>query len=832
MKKWKGRALSIALACSMVLGLTACGGDDSAAQAAANAAAAKEYVYKGQDLDLTGIVESDMNVMSSMYLNEKIYILAEQSYWEEVQGSIISLISVNPDGSNVNTIVLQDNTRPNPNYSEDYGVMPLTLEEDIAVPEDEPVDEEIIIEDEITDEPTEDVPADDGFEYTEEGYRIYENGWFNSTEMNESGVYLTYEKNAYYMDDMGNYVDMGGSVELLRYDLSGNDLGTIVVNDNQSEEYIYINNMAISKSGHIALNLGENLCVYGTDGAIMKEIPIDSTEYWLQQIFFDREDRLCILKVNSDYTKMVMDRMDMNSGKMEEGMEIPFNMENFYQIRAGKNYDVFMTNQQGAYGYNFGDTEVKQVLSYINSDINSDNVNRIEEVDAERLLMLSYNYDDETGMGSNILTILTHVKPEDIVDRKVITYGCYYLDYNARQRIVDFNKTNEEYRIAVKDYSIYSQMDDWTAGYTQLNNDILAGQMPDILVVDDDNIPLNTYIDKGLLEDIKPMIENDPDLNYEDYMTNVFDAYSVDGKLYQIIPSYYVSTVVGKTSLVGNEPGWTMEEFNALLAKYPEANAFGSTMARRDIIYMIMMYSSNQFIDYSNGKCDFDNEEFAKILEFVKSFPAEINYEDFDDAYWMEQNGAYRANKSLLMSTSISDVESYICNIKGSFGEEVTMIGFPSSEGIGAVVDVGTSYAISSKSAHKEGAWNFLKYYLTTEYQEQLTWQLPTIKAETVKRIEKGMERPYWEDQDGNKEYYDYTYWTGDTEIILDPLTRAEVDELVNYISTVNQASRYDDEIINIIQEEADAYFTGQKDVRDVTNIIQSRIQIYLSEGM
>ena len=105
------------------------------------------------------------------------------------------------------------------------------------------------------------------------------------------------------------------------------------------------------------------------------------------------------------------------------------------------------------------------------------------------------------------------------------------------------------------------------------------------------------------------------------------------------------------------------------------------------------------------------------------------------------------------------------------------------------------------------------------------------MKSEAMKNLEKGMERPYWEDEDGNKEYYDYTYWNGDTEVIIDPLTREEVDKLYDYISKVDKTYYYDEELSNIINEEAAAFFEGQKSAKDVANIIQNRVQLYINES-
>ncbi len=40
-----------------------------------------------------------------------------------------------------------------------------------------------------------------------------------------------------------------------------------------------------------------------------------------------------------------------------------------------------------------------------------------------------------------------------------------------------------------------------------------------------------------------------------------------------------------------------------------------------------------------------------------------------------------------------------------------------------------------------------------------------------------------------------------------------------------------EDAVIQIISEEASAYFSGQKGIEDVTGVIQNRVQLYLNEN-
>lgn len=107
--------------------------------------------------------------------------------------------------------------------------------------------------------------------------------------------------------------------------------------------------------------------------------------------------------------------------------------------------------------------------------------------------------DDMTG--EEALMKFTKVDPKDVADKTVLTLACYYLDWEVRKYVVEFNKSNPDYRITITDYSQYDTDEDYTAGITKLNTDIVSGKMPDILLLND-NIPVESYAAKGLFEDL------------------------------------------------------------------------------------------------------------------------------------------------------------------------------------------------------------------------------------------------------------------------------------------------------------------------------------------
>ena len=189
------------------------------------------------------------------------------------------------------------------------------------------------------------------------------------------------------------------------------------------------------------------------------------------------------------------------------------------------------------------------------------------------------------------------------------------------------------------------------------------------------------------------------------------------------------------------------------------------------------------------------------------------------------------------MELYVSDGSSVRYNVNGMMGEDVSYIGFPTESGKGSYIDVNTSFAMSAKSANKEGAWQFLRFFLSEDYQKNedneygYSYGLSVLKSEVRKVVDQTMERPYWIDFDGSKQYYDDTIYINDQEIIVNPFTQAQADALFNFLCSVNAPSYYDEKVMEIVSEEVEAFFAGSKSAADVADMIQNRVQLYVNEN-
>ena len=211
---------------------------------------------------------------------------------------------------------------------------------------------------------------------------------------------------------------------------------------------------------------------------------------------------------------------------------------------------------------------------------------------------------------SQVVSLFTKRNPEDIKDKTVLVLAGYYIPHEVKNRVVQFNKANPEYRIVMKEYHTYDTMEDGMAGYNRLNMDILGRGLPDILIAYS-YFPVSSYISKGLVADIDTLISADEELSQTEFLENVFDAYRIEGKLYYVTPSFSVNTLIGKESLVGNRTSWTMKEMQELLASMPEGTQSIGELTRSDFVQMMIQYCGNDFIDAKDGKCDVSDTRYV-----------------------------------------------------------------------------------------------------------------------------------------------------------------------------------------------------------------------------
>lgn len=745
----------------------------------------KDYVYKMQDVDLG---EENQNINQVIHVGENFYAYG-YSWSDDGSDSSVLFLELNEDGTvgEEYRIPMEQNVSISSINMDDSGNIYCIKNDYHPIgtapgdPEEEASDMEDVGEEEYTGEE----------EYVDEYYlaKMSLSGEeFFSVKLNDIPDFaqLGEEYGYFYVRDVildqekGIYVYSYGI--FMKFDLEGNYLGTMPQNENEN---------LFESANFIVLE----------DGGVVAVLYEDNG--------------------------MSVATVDLETGTIGEKYELP-GVSYGYYFYAGKEYDLYLSDSYGVYGYNLGDTDKKQLMSYIDSDLDIYGLYQVVGIDGKDFFA---TYDNmETGY--NTLARFSKVPPEQVKEKQVITLAMADSNWMVRRCVINFNKENEDYRISILDYnSMYGTENDYMAGINRMNTDIASGKVPDIILVNY-AMPVESYINKGLFEDLKPYIEKDEDLDLNNFMPNIVEAFSVDGKLYSLVPSYTIHTLVAKASDVGEERGWTVQEAIDLLSSKPEGTQLLENTTRGTMLQYCMSMSGNQFIDWESGACNFNSDEFIQMLEFIGTFPEQIDDEIYTDEYWSNYDTMWREGKVLGTVYYFNNFRDYNNTEKGTFGEKITMIGFPSSNEDGSVISPDLQFALSAKSANKEGAWEFLRTFLTEKYQEEnVTYGFPISIKRLNELAKAAMEKPYYLDENGEKEEYEDIVYIGGEEIPVPPMTQQEVDALMEQLYSFTKVYKQDDTLENIIEEEAAPYFAGQKSAKDVAAIIQSRVQIYVNEN-
>lgn len=587
----------------------------------------------------------------------------------------------------------------------------------------------------------------------------------------------------------------------------------------ESEDYFYVSAFAVAGTGEAVLMANGNaIYVLNADGSLKGSIDTSDLSNGISNFVTLGDGSVAALVYGEDYA--AFDLRPVDTAAMQLGEATASLPTDAYSARpSGGGYDFCYNKGESFYGYKLADGSEEKLVTWINCDVNSNNLTSPYITEEGNIVCLSSEYSN-TGDGATTYFITLTKTPYDQVPQKTtLTLACVYLGYDIKNQILDFNRKSSDYRIEVRDYSEFNTEDDYSAGYTKLITEIGSGAVPDIMVTD--GLPIETFGAKGLLADLWPFIDADEELGGRaGVMEPVFNALSQDGKLYEITSNFYITTIAGPASIVGTEPGWTYDEMYAALDQMPEGcELFSLGTTRSDVFSSICMLNLSRFVDWTTGECSFDSDDFISLMEFANRFPETFDWEHHE--WTNEDSDAYRIKegRQLLVTLSLSDPYSYNYYSE-MFNGDMALKGFPDVPGSGAVFNMnGTGLAIASTCKNQDAAWSFVRTLLTREYQENYTYGFCTNRELCEENIQSMV----------GQSYYSYDQVTGeDKEIIF---TQENADLIADLIDNTSMVADYNTSQINdIINEEVAYYFSGEKTAQDVAATIQNRVSIYVNE--
>lgn len=349
---------------------------------------------------------------------------------------------------------------------------------------------------------------------------------------------------------------------------------------------------------------------------------------------------------------------------------------------------------------------------------------------------------------------------------------------NLRYLVDQYNFDHDDFKIEI---SVYTEK--------ELSRAFASQERPDLMLFGTEYqwYGMTPYLcaKKGLLVDMNTYLEKESVLCAEDLVPNVYENMQINGGLYTATYGFRVRTIYAREEW-GAKENWTLAEFVEAAEQLPD-NVMVTDATQSQFLSDILTWSMDTFVDFENASCDFENQLFYDVLELCRdAFP-----EEYDD------NVFQSADEFLLNYTFSMGDFSMLCGEIEQLDDSAVFTGIPNANG--AQFIYAPTLGITSVSDYPEAAWEFVCDYIS---QRNISAYISVLEN----RYESSL-------NDMNQSFSAETV--------------TAVDAMVSEATTVTD---HDTPVPEIVAEEAQAYFSGDKSAEETAKLIQQRVTVYLNE--
>ncbi|MBE6841556.1 MAG: extracellular solute-binding protein [Ruminococcus sp.] len=553
------------------------------------------------------------------------------------------------------------------------------------------------------------------------------------------------------------------------------------------KEILYLYNFFVGDNENLWLMCGDinresSFEIFDKSGNYIKSLPMVS---WHSPTVLNNDNQKYMIGFNRDNQICTMDIDEQNLSFSDENVVCE-------EHGIGMLFDPARTDKRSVYAYAPQDNtvceidcdtrEIKEVLNI--AQFGLDMIYDMVKISDTDYVVL--------GTSSNGGMALYKIFESETEIQTLVLAGTN-ISPDIRNAVLDFNDYHSDIRIVCKDYSVSD--DSYFIGESALDQDIISENIPDIIITD--NICLEKYTDKNLFADLKTYIENDSDINIDDYFSDVF-VYSDDkSKIYTVNPvidDILTISLPDKYAEFAN--GWTLEDFCSFAENNPEEVPDGYLDMWDFLLYSYI----RENVDYENEKCNFETEEFYRLLDVIKN-------NMYDENIGMtEAETDIKFCDAMMFSEFVQ--ESYS-------GEEQVFAGLPSNDNT-AFIMRGSGFGISEKSENKDIAWLFIREFLTDEYQDKLVKSYGSPFPSNKQKMKASIENDAMYIMNG----------IGGTSI-----DTKRLDKVFGLLERPVMTNYKNNKIFGIAVEETEKFLAGEETAESVAKNIQGICSKYLAES-
>lgn len=555
---------------------------------------------------------------------------------------------------------------------------------------------------------------------------------------------------------------------------------------------------------------------------------------------------------------------DMETGKPLEEEEVltkeissnPDNLEmtglginNLLFIDGDEKDSLFYVSHDGIYRYAFGGSVVEQVADGKLNSLSSPDIAftaMVRDKDGAFYLAVS-----DMSQSDPVGRICKYVYSKDtpaVPDTELTVYSLTDDDF-LRQAAAAFQKKYPDIYLNLETGMTGEDAVTETDALKALNTEIMAGKGPDILLMD--GIAADTYIEKGMLEDLSEILKD------ADILENIIEPYKDgNGKIYQMPVKFGIPYIQGKKEYVDaisdlTSMADTIESHKEEYTKdtLPIVSSYSPYMLLKGLSAVNMSAWVNEDGTLNQAAVQEFLEQTNRIYQSAKA-PAEellaafgTTVEEMEEANEVRNlysefgavfskfgvGGLDLISESNILGTggvyspsdlrSIYSVEQQGDGISGKLWNGQTKDAFIPQKIVG----------ISAKSSEKEAAEKFVGYLFSDEGQRVSTTSGLPVRKSVYEDIS------YWmgnaKEGDVTSVTSSYNNQTGESVdlSIVQPGESVikEIQELGKTLTTPVKENRM---ILSAVLDAGASYIKGEISVEEAVEKAASQVNLYLSE--
>lgn len=416
---------------------------------------------------------------------------------------------------------------------------------------------------------------------------------------------------------------------------------------------------------------------------------------------------------------------------------------------------------------------------------------------------------------------------------------------SVRRMIAAYNKRAESKARVF----IYVQPQDLSEGFDKaeataadtLLLSMKSGEGPDVII---NCAEYGQFNSEDILVDLNTYMDGNNGIDRSLYYDNIFRAFEADGKLFQMPVTIGMVGFIGDKKVLGDMNSWDLTAFEQKIDSlgndvYPVVGHFMDDKYAHEsqgMLCALLYCDMAHYVNYSKREAYFDSDDFKKVLELSKKCGDRINAEQLQTLLFQYEEVSDRYPDALMMQDGVAALSTMYVGNLNSFAPYNEMcsgdplfIGWPASKDKGMTAVADLSVGMSAFSECKDEAWDFIRFLISQDAQnvlvENQTQTIYVLKACEDADMKRQIEE--YQKRKKDMEAYAGDQWTKKMLTVIDDNTAKSFDSVIERIhSSVNTNPK----IMEIVMEEAEGFFKGQKSSEDVSKSLQNRITTLLAE--